>query len=226
MTVSSVDLTQQDQSKIFAHMVALIQDEIDDTTAEYSIQIQDSIFTALRLCKRENFFFNDKIKPTFNTQSGKIWYGQQEGLFIRTEKDIEAMFLGKNPTTQTQLIYETPKVLKKKYGTNPPQGTPFFYTCVDQKIGLFPTPKMSDTVRFSYASARFGEENIMLEDDPWMLYAFDLIKARAKYELYKNILKDPEYAAVSFNDFQEQLKALHIETSRKKGSSKIIPMGF
>ncbi|WP_455473947.1 hypothetical protein [Bartonella sp. B30(2025)] len=226
MTASSIDVTQPDKSQIFACMIALIQDEIDDTTGEYYIQIQDSILTALRLCKRENFFFTDKMATTFKTQSGKTWYGQEVGLFIDTEKNIMSMFWGTNPATQRQLFYETPKILKKKYGANPPLGIPLFYTCVDQKIGLFPAPKMNNTVQLFYAPVRFGEEKCMLEDDPWMLYAFDLIKARAKYELYKNILKDPEYAAFSFNDFQEQLKILHIETSSRKNASKIIPMRF
>ncbi|WP_336276965.1 hypothetical protein [Bartonella sp. CB178] len=226
MSVPSNKVTQQDQSKIFTRMVALIQDEVDDTTAEYVVQIQDSIFTALRLCKMEPFFFSKKKESILKTQGGKTWYGQQEGLLVDSEKDIESAFLEKNSTTQVQLLYETPKILKKKYGETPPQGTPLFYTYMDKKIGLFPTPKSSVIVRFSHAAIRFCEKNVIPEDDPWMLYAFDLIKARAKYELYKNILKDPEYAAVSFNDFQEQLKALRIETSNRKNASKIISMGF
>ncbi len=226
MTVSSVDPIKSDHSQIFAHMVALIQDEIDDTTDEYSVQIQDSIFTAVRLCKREPFFFHEKKAATFKTQSGKTWYGKQEGLFIATEKDIESVFLGTNPATQIQLVYKPVEVLQKQYGDKPPKGNPLFYTCRDQKIGIFPMPQNIYTVRFFYDVADLGEENALQDDDPWMIHAFDLIKARAKYELYKNILKDPEYAAVSYNDFQEQLKILYIETSRRKGASHIFPMGF
>ncbi|WP_336278489.1 hypothetical protein [Bartonella sp. CB175] len=225
-TISSIDSIQVNQSKIFSHMVALIQDEIDDTTDEYPVQIQDSIFAALRFCKHEPLFFNEKGTITFKIRTGKTWYGQQDGLFIGEGKDIQSVFLGTNPATQTQLLYETFEVLQEKYQETSPQGTPLFYTCVDQKIGLFPTPKNMGTVCFSRTSERDNEENVIHENDPWMIYAFDLIKARAKYELYKNILKDPEYAAVAFNDFQEQLKLLRTETSRKKNSSKIMPVGF
>ncbi|WP_034988961.1 hypothetical protein [Bartonella senegalensis] len=221
-----LDFTYADHFQIFASMVALIQDEIDDTTAEYSVQIQDSIFTALRLCEREPFFFNEKRQITFKTQSGKTWYGQEEGIFIEAEKFLEAVFLGKHAATRIQLLFKPAEILQKQYGLQPPQGTPLFYTYLDRKIGLFPTPKQVESACLVYAPVRLGGEQVIKDDNPWLIHAFDLIKARAKYELYKNILKDPEYAAASFRDFQEQLQALRFETSRRKNSSNILPMSF
>ncbi|CAF26571.1 hypothetical protein [Bartonella quintana] len=231
MTVSQTQsnhpkLLQADHAKTFSDMVALIQDEIDDTTAEYSLQIRDSILTALRLCEREPFFFNKKREATFKTQSGKTWYGQEEGIFIQSEKNLEAVLLGTQAATQTQLFHKPIQALQQQYGSPPLQGTPLFYTCLEQKIGLFPTPQDVETVHLFYFPLRFGDEQLMEEGNPWLMHAFDLIKARAKYELYKNILKDPEYAAVSFKDFQEQLQALQFETSRRTDSAHILPMRF
>ncbi|WP_455465846.1 hypothetical protein [Bartonella sp. B39] len=231
MTVLPTDhndhnLSHLDHSKTFAFMVALIQDEIDDTTAEYSTQIQDSIFTALRLCEREPFFFSEKRKMSFKTQPKKTWYGQEEGVFIESEKALERVLLGTHHTTQIPLLFKSVEALQKQYGLQPVQGTPIFYTYLNQKIGLFPTPKQVETVRLFYAPVCLGDEKVMEEDNPWLIHAFDLIKARAKYELYKNILKDSEYAAVSFRDYQEQLQALRLETSRRKDSSNILPMQF
>ncbi|EJF79052.1 hypothetical protein MCO_00536 [Bartonella sp. DB5-6] len=231
MTVSSsdhndLDFTHLDHSKTFSHMVVLIQDEIDDTTAEYSVQIQDSILTALRLCEREPFFFNEKREVMFKTQSGKTWYGQEEGIFFESEKALALVLLGTHTPTQRQLSFKSFEVLQQQYGLPSSQGIPLFYTYHDQKIGLFPTPQQVETVRLFYAPVRLGDKQMREEDNPWLIHAFDLIKARAKYELYKNILKDPEYAAVSFRDFQEQLQALRFETSRRKASSTILPMRF
>ncbi|WP_208436198.1 hypothetical protein [Bartonella phoceensis] len=220
------NLSQLDRSKTFASMVALIQDEIDDTTAEYSVQIQDSIFTALRLCERESFFFNEKRQMIFKTQCGKTWYGQEVNIFIESEEDVECILLGTDDAKKTPLLFKAVETLQKQYGLQPVQGTPLFYTCLNRKIGLFPTPKQVESVRLFYAPIRFGKEQMMKDDNPWLIYAFDLIKARAKYELYKNILKDSEYAAVSFRDYQEQLQALRFETSRRKDSSNILPMQF
>ena len=59
------------------------------------------------------------------------------------------------------------------------------------------------------------------EESPWFVDAFDLVKARAKYELYKDILKDADSARTAFNDSNEQLSALKAETSRRNGSGKI-----
>ncbi|UTO28118.1 hypothetical protein [Bartonella harrusi] len=217
--------TYLSHSKTFSHMVALIQDEIDDTTAEYSTQIQDSIVNALRLCEREPLFFNEKREATFKTQSSKMWYGKEEGVFIEKTADLEAVFLGRDAATQMPLLFKSVEALQQQYGEQPPQGNPLFYTCRNQKIGLFPTPKQIETIRLVYASFRFGDEGVR-EENPWFIHAFDLIKARAKYELYKNILKDPEYAAVSFRDYQEQLQTLRFETSRRKGAGNILPTQF
>ncbi|WP_332065713.1 hypothetical protein [Bartonella sp. CB189] len=224
--VSSTNSEKSKHPKIFDHMVALIQDEIDDTTDEYSIQIENSIFAALRLCKREPLFFNQDKKITFETKNGKTWYGKKEGIFIPTKNDIKNVFLQKNNKTKKTLIYKTLEILEKQYPIQEKVGKPIFYTWDNQKIGIFPTPNKTETVNVYCNSDSYESEIMIREDDPWMIYAFDFIKARAKYELYKNILKDPEYAAVAFNDFQEQLKLLRTETSRKKGLSIIIPMGF
>lgn len=231
MTISSIDLnhlglTHADHSQTFASMVALIQDEIDDTTAEYSTQIQDSIFTALRLCEREPLFFNEKKQLTLKTQPGKTWYGQEEGIFIESEKAVESVLLGTQNVAQTPLLFKSAEALQKQYGLQPPQGEPLFYTYCDQKIGLFPTPKRVESVCVVYACAYLEDDQLREADNPWFIYAFDLIKARAKYELCKNILKDPEYAAAAFRDFQEQLQALRFETSRRKNSTNILPMRF
>nr|WP_244427676.1 hypothetical protein [Bartonella australis] len=207
-------------------MVMLIQDEIDDTTAEYTVQIQDAIFTALRLCEREPFFFNEKRKITFTTQSGKTWYGRDDNDSIGVGVAIGSLFLEHDNAEPRPLLYKSAEFLKKKYEDSPPQGIPIFYTYDDQKIGLFPTPQNADIVHFSYTPFPSVDECSMQDNHPWFTHAFDLIKARAKYELYKNILKDPEYTIVSFNDFQEQLQALRYETSRAKGCSNILATGF
>ncbi|AQX28410.1 MULTISPECIES: hypothetical protein [unclassified Bartonella] len=214
-------------AKTFEQMVTLIQDEIDDTTAEYSVQIQDSILTALRLCEREPFFFNKMREISFKTQSGKTWYEYEDTTFLETEMVIESLVLEQKKAKPIPLLYKSMKKGQKEYKKNHlVQGIPVFYTFLDQKIGLFPTPNTVETVRLFWRSAHFSDILTLQDENPWFIYAFDLIKARAKYELYKNILKDPEYATVSFKDFQEQLQFLRYETSRREGCSNILSTGF
>ncbi|WP_455478006.1 hypothetical protein V3565_04455 [Bartonella sp. B10] len=220
------DATDSKNLDDFSRMVEIIQDEIDDTTSEYLEQIQNSIFTAMRFCTQESFFFNEKKVVTFKTQIGKIWYGQQDGFFLEPNMVLDSVFLETHSATQIQLFYKSIELLQQQYGSHSSQGTPYFYTCSDQKIGLFPTPQDVYDVRFFCTIGYDKGKSIIQNDSPWMMYAFDLIKARAKYELYKNILKDPEGAASAFNDFQEQVKALRIETSYRRNASNILPMRF
>ncbi|MCL6229248.1 hypothetical protein [Bartonella bilalgolemii] len=215
-----------DYAKTFGQMMALIQDEIDDTTGEYSVQIQDSILTALRLCEQEPFFFNKMGEMRFKTQSGKTWYGYEDTAFLETEMVIESLVLEQKEARPIPLLYKSVKKAQKEYKNHSVQGTPVFYTFLDQQIGLFPTPETVETVRLFWRSAHFSDILTLQDENPWFVYAFDLIKARAKYELYKNILKDTEYAAIAFNDFQEQLQLLRYETSRREGCSNILSTGF
>ncbi|MCZ2203720.1 hypothetical protein [Bartonella sp. A05] len=238
MTVSAFDpytfeesIPDTHYSKAFQSMMTLIQDEIDDTTDEYSPQIQDSIISALRMCKRELFFFNTKEKISFKIQKGKQWYGKEDNIFIEPDMVIEALFLKTNSEKQQALSYksmeelEEEERLQEKYGLRASREYHDSYTFLNQKIGIFPIPQ-KDGVAWLYCVPRLVEGATMQKDDIWFFCAFDLIKARAKYELYKNILKDPEYAAVSYNDFQEQLQLLRYETSRLRGCGNILPTGF
>ncbi|ATO57854.1 hypothetical protein [Bartonella sp. 1-1C] len=215
-----------DHAKTFGQMVALIQDEVDDTTGEYSVQIQDSILTALRLCEQEPFFFNKIREICFKTQSGKTWYGYEDTAFLEKEMVIESLVLEQKDAGRIPLLYKSVKKAQKECKNHSVQGTPVFYTFLDQQIGLFPTPDTVETVRLFWRPVYFSDSFTLQGENPWFFYAFDLIKARAKYELYKNILKDAECAAVAFNDFQEQLQLLRYETSRHEGCSHILSTGF
>nr|WP_053944601.1 hypothetical protein [Bartonella ancashensis] len=229
-----------DHAQLLERMITLIQDEIDDPMADYASQIQDSILAALRLCEQEILFFNEKREITLKTQPGKTWYGAEECPLIEKTMVLEAVLLEKKSAKKVQLFHQNAETLCATYGddgrygedkkcencTNPLQGIPIFYTFWKQKIGLFPTPHSVETVRLYWVPFYLGKAEGMQNVSPWFIYAFDLIKARAKYELYKNILKDPEYAAVSFNDFQEQLQILRIETSRRNGCEIVRSTGF
>ncbi|WP_455476856.1 hypothetical protein [Bartonella sp. B41] len=213
----------------FPHIFDIIKDEIDDLTNEYFRQIQNSVLVAFRLCSKEPFFFNEKKVMTFETQRGKIWYGEQEGVFSEENVVIDSLCLKAPDGIQTHLHFKTLRLLQQQFEMSEfgrRLGVPTFYTYSDDKIGLFPAPKDVEVVHLFYFPDSLSEGNVWNDDSPWMIHAFELIKARAKYDLYKNVLKDPELAAISFNDFQEQLKILREETSRRKCLSKIHSVEF
>ncbi|MDD9330801.1 MAG: hypothetical protein PV353_10635, partial [Bartonella sp.] len=101
------------------------------------------------------------------------------------------------------------------------RGIPTRYAYFEQKLVLSPIPDASYSIRLILSPMRIKEIETMQEDSIWFLEAYELIKTRAKYELYTNILKEPQMAAAAFAMFQEQLEALTIETSRRKNLFQI-----
>ncbi|WP_246786734.1 hypothetical protein [Bartonella henselae] len=85
------------------------------------------------------------------------------------------------------------------------QGTLVCYSYFDKKLYLYPTPDAVYQVQLFLSPMRLEELESASQEHPWFVYGFDLIKACAKYELYKNILKDPVCAAAAYNDFNEHL---------------------
>ncbi|WP_245289008.1 hypothetical protein [Bartonella henselae] len=73
--------------------MSVIQDEIDDITDEYISQIQESIFTAVRFCERESFFFNESRDVVFTTSVGKGVYDASDTRYIETAVTIKTVFL-------------------------------------------------------------------------------------------------------------------------------------
>lgn len=53
-----------------------------------------------------------------------------------------------------------------------------------------------------------------------------MVKARAKYILYKDILKDAALAAEALNDYNDQHDALKAETSRRNATGCIRATAF
>lgn len=206
------------KDKTFSDLHTVISDEIDDTTSEYSQQIQNAIFSAIRLCEREPLYFNESREITFSTLKGQAWYDEKDNRNIATASGIRSVFLDRKTGAQTRLKYASPDELE--VSTNE-HGEPYSYTYFNRKLCLYPTPDQTYQIRLLLEPIKLAEITSPNQESPWFTEAFDLIKARAKYELYKDILKDSVMAQASFNDFTEQLASLKAETSRRTGSNMI-----
>ncbi|WP_406604313.1 hypothetical protein [Bartonella gliris] len=209
----------------FARLVSSIQDEIDDITDEYVPQIQESIFAAIRFCERESFFFNESRDVFFTTQTGKSIYDISDTPQIETAVKINSVFVHSNRQHKSQLEQKSPLALEP-FLSSGQQGMPVYYSYFDKKLHLYPTPDAAYQIQLILSPMRLAEIENVHQEHPWFVYAFDLIKARAKYELYKNILKDPECATAAYNDFKEHLHELRAETSQRNNITRILPTDF
>jgi len=217
----------------FNDMVAALADEIDDSQDDYTPQIHHAIFAALRFCAREPFYFNEARDVVFDTIAGQAWYDATHHKEIGTLAGLSAVICQRitqgQGITQGQawaLRCETPKKLEI-LDTTQRRGAPSRFCYFGQKLRLYPRPDTNGyRIRLQISPRRFEELKDGAQESLWFVEAFDLIFARAKYELYKNTLKDVAAAAASLGDFQEQLHSLRAETSRRRNGGFVKPTLF
>ncbi|WP_273759649.1 hypothetical protein [Bartonella sp. ML70XJBT.G] len=207
-------------NKNFIQMVNDIQDEIDDQTDEYVDQVQKAIFSAIRFCERLPFYFNESRKVVLTTLKGKSRYGAEENPVIPTAVRIVDAYIYEDHHSKSKLLYTDPLVLEN-FENEPHHGKPTHYSYFAQKLILYPIPDRVYSIRLLLDPIRIKDIESVKEASIWFLEAYELIKTRAKYEIYTNIMKEPQMAAAAFAMFQEQLDALQIETSRRKNLLKI-----
>ncbi|WP_142416427.1 hypothetical protein [Bartonella massiliensis] len=205
--------------KNFAQMVNDIQDEIDDQTDEYVDQIQKAIFSALRFCERLPFYFNESREVVLTTLKGKSRYGAAENPVIPKAVRIVDAYIYEDNHNKSKLLHVDPLVMEGVNDCN--NGMPTQYSYFEQKLILYPTPDRVYSIRLILDPMRIKDIESTQEASIWFLEAYELIKTRAKYEIYTNIIKEPQMATAAFAMFQEQLDALKIETSRRKNLLKI-----
>jgi len=216
-----------DNLRSFNDMVRALSDELDDAHGDYKSQIHMAIFAALRFCAREPFYFNEARDVVFHTVAGKAWYDASDNSHIGTLAGLGAVTCQRGATGHAwQLEREDPARLEVLDASGV-SGRPQKFCYFGQKLRLSPRPDHHDyRIRLQLAPIRFEKIEDATQDNIWFMQAFDLIFARAKYELYKNTVKDGAAALVAKGDFDEQLHMLRAETSRRKTQGHIQPTLF
>lgn len=211
----------------YSNLVGQIADEIDDTTNEYNAQIQSAIFSAIRYCERFPYYFNQTRDETFVTVDGQEFYDATDNARIPTLVRIEAAFSEDSQGQRTTLIRWRPEQMEQVADNSAARGEPYAFTYFARKIRLYPIPGATVyTIRLQLNPYRLTPITDPTESNAWTTEAFDMIKARSKYVLYKDILKDAALAAEALNDFNDQHQALVAETSRRNASGVIMATCF
>lgn len=215
------------QDRTFYDMMTVIADEIDDVTGEYTPQIQNCIFAAIRFCERNVYYFNETRDVTFQTVAGREWYDKSDNPNIPSLVRIVAAYCENSSGQRTTLRRVMPEDIETVSYNAASRGEPYMFTYFGQRLRLYPVPNDTNyTIRLQLGAYRLNEIQTSADSNAWFTEAFDLIKARAKYQLYKDYLKDAPLAAASLNDFNEEDNALSAETSRRNGRGKIIGTAF
>jgi hypothetical protein len=206
----------------FSDLMFVIFDEIDDTTEEYSSQVQNAILGAIRFCEREQYYFNETRDVTFDTVAGQQWYDGTANSNIPTLGRIVEAYLELPSGERRTMRRVTPEEVELLSDNSASRGEPYCWTYFGQRLRIYPIP--SDTVytiRLQLGPYRLAKISDTSDSNAWVVEAFDMIKARAKYILQKDILKDAALATEALNDYNDQHDALKAETSRRNSSGFI-----
>ncbi len=224
---STIPSLLEPQDSTFYDMLTVIADEVDDTTGEYLNQIQTCIFKAIRVCEREPYYFNETRDVTFATVDGQEWYDGRDNPDIPTLVRIVEAY-SEDETGQrlimTRLMPDELEALSRSVTS---RGQPTSYTYFGQRIRLYPIPgDDSRIIRLQLGPYRLAPIQSANDSNVWFTEAFDMVKARAKFELYRNYIQDEALATAALDDYREQDGLLKSETSRRNGRGRIIATAF
>lgn len=210
-----------------ADMISDIADNVDDTTGEYTDQIQSSILAAIRFCERKTYYFNQTRDVTFPTVNGQEWYTSAYNANIPTLIRIQQAYSEDSQGQRVELCRELPSELEILSDNSASRGEPVSFTYFNQQIRLYPIPGAEVyTIRLQLGPYRLAPLLVAADTNAWLSEAYDMVKARAKYILQKDTLKDAALAAEALNDFNDQELALADETSRRGGRGLIMATDF
>lgn len=199
----------------YPQLIADIARDIDDTTGEYTVDIQRAIAAAIRYCERETYYFNETRDVTFSTIAGQQWYGAAAHEQIPRLVHIQAAYHEDHTGNVSDLHREVPQVLERLSDRNIAKGEPVAYTYFGQRLRLYPMPDGAYNIRLQLGAYRLAPLTSFEIPNAWVTEAYDLIKARAKYILAKDTLKDPQVATEALRDYQDQHRSLKRETTSR-----------
>lgn len=209
-----------------ADLTADIADDIDDTTGEYGGPILKAVQGAQRDCERNTYYFNETRDETFVTVAAQEWYGAAANANIPTLVHIQMAYFVDAQGNVLEMRRALPEDLEVLSGNGAAQGQPYAWTYFDQQIRIYPIPNAVYTIRLQLGPYRLTQLVNPPDTNAWLDEAYDLMKARSKYRLYKNTLKDAALAAEALNDWNEQDSALTGETTSRHSTGRIRPTRF
>lgn len=211
----------------YANLQADIADDLDDTTGEYANQIKKAILGAIRYCERNSYYFNETRDITFPTVNGREWYTAADNSNIPTLVHIAGVWSEDTAGARSIITESTPQELELLSDNAASRGEPYAYVYFGQRIRLYPVPNDAVyTIRLQVGPYRLAPLVNDTDENAWLNEAYDMIKARAKYLIYKNTIKDAALAAEALNDYTDQENALKGETTSRNATGYIQATSF
>lgn len=189
-------------------------------------QIKKAIITAVKFYERKRFYFCES-SFTFATVAGQELYTTADAAAIATSPNIErlnGLFFG----TRIPLTKRTWEYIDDISTLPVSRSMPEDWAYRELSIRLYPIPDQAYTIT-AYNVPRLTELSADTDSNAWTNDAEALIRARAKWDLVKNVIRGPEMAeelAMLKAEEEQEFVALIRETSSREATGFSTPTQF
>lgn len=195
----------------------IMRDDLTDAIAK-------EIDKAIKFYRSKRFWFTEKLATvTFSTVADQTQYTSTASSYIPDLIRIDSMTITRNGSvTDIEPISELDMKLLLG-GVSPLSNPPTYYSYYGQLLNLYPVPDGAYPIVIAgvvhvAAPATDGETG-----NPWMNEAEELIRCRAKRNLYLHWMSDRDEAGNMATAESEALSELQKETSSRSQVSRLTP---
>lgn len=199
----------------YLDMQVRIDDELDRGGSMYP-QIKKAILSAVKYYERKRFYFSES-SFTFATVIGQELYTTADAATIATSPNIErlnGLFYG----TRVPLIKREWSYIDDISTLTTSRAQPDDWAYRELSIRLYPIPDAVYTIT-AYNVPRLTELSADTDENAWTTDAEAMIRARAKWDLVKNVIRGPEMAeemiALKLEEEQECVALINETASRE-----------
>lgn len=209
-------------------LTALKAEIADDLSrSDLTSQIATAITAAITFYKTTRFWFNETRASTFVTVDGQSTYTSSDDADIPLWFSIDQVLLIDSSTNVTELRRVDPQRMELWLtGATPTEGQPSDYTYFEKAFRFYPVPDAVYTIRPVGAIEKAAPATDGEASNVWMTDAYQLIKFRAKAQLYRNVIRQLDKAGDMDSEERLELTRLRSAGGKRTGSGRIVPTQF
>jgi hypothetical protein len=193
---------------------ARIADDLART--DLTSQIASAIADAIDEYKAERLGFNETVSAALDFVAGTASYAVPTD-FLKLDRMEHRDTSG--DTTLDQISYADYQAWTHSAAND--QGQPSRFAIYDDKFFFWPTPDSSSD---DYVVSYLQDLGVPATDDAtnaWMVAGRNLIRVRAKADLYMHVIRDQQEAAVCYAEAANQLARLKKQAARARGPRRV-----
>lgn len=208
----------------YGNMQDRIADELLRT--DLTSQIQKAILSAIDYYQGERFWFNEsRTDINFSLSSSQEFYGSADNANIPNLLMIDTATVTLN-NNRYRLNYRTYQYLERISIGTQYTSLPIDFAYYQQQIRIYPIPNQGMPIRISAVIPASTTLSATSDTNVWVNEAELMIRARAKADLYLNVIRDAQ-SAIEMNQFEQQSYQSIIEsTERRTSTGKVMASYF